>query len=91
MELREKIISDFKEYNEDANSRWENEKILELCNYKEDGEVTTLTISIGKWDKTFHDLEVTEEGIELKSESQPNSLLEDVVHYILNPIFFPTK
>lgn len=91
MELREKIISDFNEYNEDANSRWEDEKILELCNYNEDGETTTLTISIGKWDKTFHDLVVNDEGIELKSESSPNSLLEDAVHYILNPIFFPPK
>ena len=91
MELKERIIKEFNEYNEDANSRWEDEKILELCNYEEEGETTKLTISIGKWEKTFHDLIVEEEGIELKSESAPNSLLEDVVHYIINPIFFPPK
>jgi len=88
MTTKEQIIKDFKEYNEDANRNWANEKILELCNYKKEGDVTKLTIGIGKWDTTYHDLVVDEEGIECKQQSAPNKLLDDVIHYILNPIFF---
>lgn len=88
MSIKEQIIKDFNELNEDANSRWENEKILELCDYKEDGDETRLTIGIGKWDTTFHDLVVDEEDIRIERQSNENPLLEDVITYTLNPIFF---
>lgn len=88
MTTREQIIKDFNEYNEDANRNWDDEKILQLCNYKEEGDVTKLTISIGKWETTYHDLVVDEEGIEIEKQSADNKLLETVIHYILNPIFF---
>lgn len=88
MTTKEQIIKAFNELNEDANSRWENEKILELCNYKEDGDTTTLTVGIGKWDTTFHDLVIDNEGIEIKQQSDNNPLVEDVINHILYPIFF---
>ena len=88
MTTREQIASTFGQYNEDANSRWENEKILKLCNYKEFGDTTELTVAIGKHDTTFHDLVVDAEGIAIKQQSADNPLIEDVIHYILNPIFF---
>lgn len=88
MTTKEQIISTFSQYNDDANSRWEDEKILELCNYKETGDTTELTVSIGKHDTTFHDLVVDSEGITIKQQSADNPLIEDVIHYILNPIFF---
>ena len=88
MTTKEEIIDTFSQYNDDANSRWEDEKILELCNYKEDGDTTELTVSIGKDDTTFHDLVVDSEGIAIKQQSDNNPLIEDVIHYILNPIFF---
>ena len=88
MTTEEQITSTFSQYNDDANSRWEDEKILELCNYKETGDTTELTVSIGKHDTTFHDLVVDTEGITIKQQSANNPLIEDVIHYILNPIFF---
>lgn len=36
MTTKEQIIKDFNELNEDAKTRWENHKLLELCNYSED-------------------------------------------------------
>ena len=87
MTTKEQIIKAFNELNEDANSRWENERILELCNYKEDGDTTTLTVGIGKWDTTFHDLVIDNEGIEIKQQSAKNKLLDDVIE-IIKPYFF---
>jgi len=87
MTTKEQIINAFNELNEDANRRWENEKILELCNYKEDGDTTMLTIGIGKWDTTFHDLVIDSEGIEIKQESEKNKLLDDVIE-VIKPFFF---
>ena len=87
MTTKEQIIKAFNELNEDANSRWENEKILELCSYKEDGDITTLTVGIGKWDTTFHDLVIDNEGIEIKQQSAKNKLLDDVIE-IIKPYFF---
>jgi len=87
MTTKEQIIKAFNELNEDANSRWEDEKILELCNYKEDGDTTTLTVGIGKWDTTFHDLVIDNEGIEIKQQSEKNKLLDDVIE-IIKPYFF---
>ena len=88
MTTKEQIISTFSQYNDDANSRWEDEKIIELCNYKETGDTTELTVSIGIDNTTFHDLVVDTEGIAIKRQSANNPLIEDVIHYILNPIFF---
>jgi len=88
MTTKEQIINDFNEYNEDADSRWEDEKILKLCNYREEDDVTYLTISIGKYDTTFHDIVVDSEGIAIKQQSAHNKLLDDVITYILNPIFY---
>ena len=89
MTTKEQIIKDFQEYNDDANKNWADEKILQLCNYSEEDGVTKLTISIGKWRTTYHDLVVDDEGIQVKQQSAHNRLLEDVIHYVLNPIFFP--
>lgn len=87
MTTKEQIIKAFNELNKDANSRWENEKILELCSYKEDGDTTMLTVGIGKWDTTFHDLVIDNEGIEIKQQSEKNKLLDDVIE-IIKPYFF---
>ena len=87
MTTKEQIIKAFNELNEDANSRWEHEKILELCDYKEDGDTTTLTVGIGEWDTTFHDLVIDNEGIEIKQQSAKNKLLDDVIE-IIKPYFF---
>ena len=87
MTTKEQIIKAFNELNEDANSRWEHEKILELCDYKEDGDTTTLTVGIGKWDTTFHDLVIDNDGIEIKQQSEKNKLLDDVIE-IIKPYFF---
>lgn len=88
MTTKEEIIKTFNELNEDANSRWEDERILELYKYEEEGDVTKLTVGIGKWDTTYHDLVVDGDGIKVVRESETNGLLEDVIHYFLNPIFY---
>ncbi len=88
MKTKEQIDKAFNELNEDANKRWENEKILELCNYKEEEGTTKLTVGIGKFDTTFHDLVVDGDGIEIVRQSAKNRIIEDVITYVLNPIFF---
>lgn len=88
MTTKEQIIDAFNQYNEDANSRWEDEKILKLYNYKETDDRTMLTVGVGKNDTTFHDLVVNDEGISIRQQTGPNPLIDDVIHYILNPIFF---
>lgn len=89
MTTKEKIIQEFQDYNDDANKNWADDKILQLCNYSEENCITKLTVSIGKWKTTYHDLVVDDEGIQVKQQSANNRLLEDVIHYVLNPIFFP--
>ena len=88
MTTKEEIEKTFKELNDDANKRWENERILELCNYKEEGDIIKLTVGIGKFDTTYHDIVVDDEGIEVVRQSEKNKIIDDVIHYFLNPIFF---
>lgn|GEM_PF-6286433 len=89
--MKEEIIKAFLELNEDANKNWQNEKILSLCNYDDKNGEIKLTVSIGRNDTTYHDLLVEDDGIRIVQQSKENNLLDDVIHYVLNPIFYGTK
>ena len=89
MTNKEQIIKDFSELNEDARSRWDYDKLLELLDYKEDGDKIKLTVGIGRrYDQTYHDLVIDDEGIRIKAETERNTILYDVINYVLKPIFF---
>lgn len=88
MTTKGQIIKAFNDLNEDAKSRWEDEKLLELCNFSENSDETKLTVGIGKFEQTFHDLVIDPEGITIKSQSAKNDIIEDVIEYVLKPIFF---
>ena len=90
MNTKELIIKHFSEYNEDANRNWANEKILGLCNYKDDSGTVTITVSIGRWKTTYHDLVIDESGIKVKAQSGHNKYLDSVIVNIIHPIFFLT-
>lgn len=90
MTNKEQIIKDFSELNEDAKSRWDYNKLLELCDYKEDGDKIRLTVGIGRrgFYQTYHNLVIDDEGIRIKAETARNTTLYDVINYVLKPIFF---
>lgn len=86
--MKEKILEAFAELNEEARAKWEDHKIIELLCYEEGDFSTTIEIAIGRWERTYHTLTADEGGIHIVGESSYNPITDEIIMYVLNPIFY---
>ena len=90
LSLKKVLEQIIQEINEDAY----DEHHIELESYDVEGCQINMTISIGKQDKTHHDLVVDffdEEGGEsiiIKNQTKENSILEYLITDLFEPLFF---
>jgi hypothetical protein len=64
---------------------------VKLLSCEEIGGDAELEICIGRWDKAFYHLTVTDKGIFVKSHSCDNDFIWGVIHELLFPIFYEAK
>lgn len=90
MDLKEKIKQAIAALNEDAESRWQDERIIEFISLDENPNEPRylLNIKIGKYNPTFHEVELSPDGWRVKSESEENKYLDDFIAYVVLPIMF---
>lgn len=87
--MNEKLRDTIANYNKSAESRWENHRIIELSKYAEQDEDTiTMTLALGKFERTYHNIEINvQDGIwKIIKQSEPNDkVLDDVMTYVVLP------
>lgn len=85
--ILEKLNKAVAAYNASAEKEWANEKIVTVWQLEEEGEGWLLNLSIGKFSQSYHNVYITDEGWSVRAESEPNELLDDVMTYIVMPVF----
>ena len=77
--------------NEEAKKDWKDERIYTIesfiLNKKEE---ILITISIGRWDTTFHDIIINDEGWKIIKQSEKNHLLDIIVDNFIIPTIIQT-
>lgn len=85
--MKSKLEKAFAELNESANENWEEERLVELVKFGHSGDSYALTLAIGpRFEKSYHDIEITEEGWFVKKESSHNDNLADIMDDVVMPI-----
>lgn len=85
--MKSKLEKAFAELNESAKENWQDDRLVELDKFEESDGHYSLTLAIGEpFARSFHDIEITEEGWRVTKESSHNDLLDDVMSYVVMPI-----
>lgn len=85
--MKSKLEKAFAELNESANENWEGERLVELVKFEQSDKHYTMTLAIGpRFEVSYHDIEITEEGWTIKKESSHNDNLADIMDYVVMPI-----
>lgn len=82
------IRNKFAELNESASAKWEDNKELSLERYKNENGNIYITIGIGKWNTTYHDVQIDTQSLKyvVIRESKRNAILYDVILYVIMPL-----
>jgi hypothetical protein len=89
--LKEEIKEVFGKLNEEANTKWDDTKILELLKLDTGDEEIFISFSIGKWDMTtFHDVIISLPSGEwnITQQSKHNRLTDVIVGEFILPTIF---
>ncbi len=86
-ELNAKLKDKYTLLNEEADRRWDNDKIYEATCGVLHGDDTYIELAMGKFDKRFFTVKINQDGYEfIAGNCNPNYIAEDILNYFVVPM-----
>ena len=85
--MEKKIKQCICELNADADTRWENNRHLELQGWRDKGSSIELDLAIGKFEAALYSITATAEGWEINFSSTDNEESENILEDVMSVIY----